>query len=128
MDETIADFKERQNEIQFYYNTLLHLPDANDEQKRLFKIMKANFLLMLYNLIESTMTNGFRELYKAINDEGAAYKSIIHELQLLWADYEVSQIYSPTTLRQTYVKRMQALSSHGMPIKVGREHGDGNVR
>lgn len=24
--------------------------------------------------------------------------------------------------------RMQALSSHGMPIKVGREHGDGNVR
>ena len=110
MDETIADFQERQNEIRFYYDTISHLPDADDEHKRLFKIMKANFLLMLYNLIESTITNGFLELYKAINDEGAAYKSIIHELQLLWAEYEVSQIYSPTTLRKTYVKRMQEVA------------------
>lgn len=43
MDETIADFQERQNEIRFYYDTISHLPDADDEHKRLFKIMKANF-------------------------------------------------------------------------------------
>ena len=35
---------------------------------------------------------------------------MIHELQLLWAEYEVSQIYSPTTLRKTYVKRMQEVA------------------
>lgn len=132
MDETIADFQERQSEIRLYYNTLLNLPDANDEQKRLFKIMKANFLLMLYNLIESTMTNGFRELYKAINDEGAAYKSIIHELQLLWADYEVSQIYSPTTLRQTYVKRMQEVADivaneQKISMEVSNLDAEGNL-
>lgn len=132
MDETIADFQERQSEIRLYYNTLLNLPDANDEQKRLFKIMKANFLLMLYNLIESTMTNGFRELYKAINDEGAAYKSIIHELQLLWAEYEVSQIYSPTTLRKTYVKRMQEVADivaneQKISMEVSNLDAEGNL-
>ena len=130
MDETIADFQERQNEIRFYYDTISHLPDANDEQKRLFKIMKANFLLMLYNLIESTIRNGFQELYKAINDEGAVYTQMIHELQLLWAEYEVSQIYSPTTLRRTYVERMQEVAdivANEISMKVSELDAEGNL-
>lgn len=132
MDETIADFREREDEIRFYYDTLSRLTDANDEQKRLFKIMKANFLLMLYNLIESTITNGFQELYKAINDEGAAYTQMIHELQLLWAEYEVSEIYSPTTLRKTYVKRMQEVADivaneRKISMKVSKLDAEGNL-
>lgn len=132
MDETIADFQERESEVLFYYDTLSHLSDANDEQKRLFKIMKANFLLMLYNLIESTIRNGFQELYKAINDEGAVYTQMIHELQLLWAEYEVSQIYSPTTLRRTYVERMQEVADivaneRKISMKVSELDAEGNL-
>jgi len=48
-------FTERENEIELYYKHVCSF--ENDANEILFKILKANMLLMLYNFVEATISN-----------------------------------------------------------------------
>ncbi|MFZ4799665.1 MAG: MAE_28990/MAE_18760 family HEPN-like nuclease [Bacteroidia bacterium] len=48
-------FTERENEIELYYKHVCSF--ENDTNEILFKILKANMLLMLYNFVEATISN-----------------------------------------------------------------------
>ena len=71
MQATIDTFDERVGEIALYYEALKSLYDAkslsNDGQKYFnddfLKILKSNALLMIYNLVESTIMGGIVEIY-----------------------------------------------------------------
>ena len=63
MQATIDTFDERTSEITLYYDALTSLYEGkaeDDENKKFFdddflKILKSNALLMIYNLVESTI-------------------------------------------------------------------------
>ena len=63
-------FNDRKNEIEFYYSVMIDIDDETKhalntiDNQRFFRIMKSNFLLMLYNLVEATFTTGMLEIYK----------------------------------------------------------------
>ena len=68
-------FGDRKNEIEFYYSVMVDIDDETKnalntiDNQRFFRIMKSNFLLMLYNLVEATFTTGMLEIYEQLERE-----------------------------------------------------------
>lgn len=108
-------YDDRKAEIEFYFSVML---EVNDESKntintidnqRFFRIMKSNFLLMLYNLVEATFTTGMMELYEQVATEGCSYSSVIDELQEIWRNSKVKEIYKASSGLTTYTNRVKAI-------------------
>lgn len=86
MNETLNMFDERKREIEFYYSVLVDIDtgakktiDTIDD-RLFFRIMKSNFLLMLYNIIEATVTTGMLEVYEHLKNDECTYSSLITAL------------------------------------------------
>jgi hypothetical protein len=114
MNRTCELFKERKSEIEFYYSVLVEIaaPDSTIktmDNHRFAKILKSNFLLMLYNLIESCVKSGFEDIYSAIKDSGEPYPNVAEELRDIWSNYEISKAHKDTANRQTYGKRVKEI-------------------
>ena len=62
------------------------------DNQRFFRIMKSNFLLMLYNLVEATFTTGMLEIYEQLERENCSYGAVIDEIQNIWRDYKIKEI------------------------------------
>ena len=107
-------FQERKGEIEFYYSVLVEIDKENSsiqtiDNARLFKIMKSNFILMLYNLVESTVSTGMLEIYESIKNESCTYKNMVQELQTIWRDAKIKQVYSSSTELKTYTNRVREI-------------------
>lgn len=111
MQNTLEIFNDRKAEIEFYFNIIKDM-DSGDtknqtsENKHLFKIMKSNFLLMLYNLIEACIVSGFTEIYGGLKSEKCSYNSVIQEIQKIWLKNKVNEIYGTQTPRSAYMKHI----------------------
>lgn len=99
MDNTKSGFKERKIEIDEYFNFIEVLNNDNisleftnlmgiDEKFeisiKLKAIVRANAFLLLYNLIESTITNSILEIYTKIKDEKVSYECLSSEIKKIW--------------------------------------------
>lgn len=107
MNRTITLFEERKEEIEFYYSILKDIDSSNGkintiDNPRFERILKSNFLLMLYNLIEACITTGFIEIYEAIESHGNTYVDLITEFQRIWSDYKISEPSENTANLRTY--------------------------
>ena len=129
METTIAFYEERRLEIEFYYSILDELAKPNSSIKtvdnsRLVRILKSNFLLMLYNLIESCVRKGFESIYAAVKDSGEPYSKISVELRSIWSNYEISKAHKDTATKQTYSQRVKEIIEHvisNQPIIITRD-------
>lgn len=113
---------ERTKEINFYVAYLPTIEDVVDET--LFKVMKANTLLMLYNLIEAVISNSI----DAIRD--SIYKNTEIEFDSLKEEIKIQIIkdlkknISPENL----VKRTQKISNDIIKLSFDRKKiSDGNI-
>lgn len=108
-------FEDRKSEIEFYYSVMVDIDDEAKraintiDNQRFFRIMKSNFLLMLYNLVEATFTTGMLEIYDELKDDNCAYESVIDEIQNIWRDYKVKEIYKAESGLSTYTNRVQKI-------------------
>lgn len=107
MNRTIMLFEERKTEIEFYYSILQELDSSHSrldtiDNARFERILKSNFFLMLYNLIEACITTGFIEIYEAIERNGNTYADLIAEFQRIWSDFKVSEPSENTANQGTY--------------------------
>ena len=90
-------FEDRKSEIEFYYSVMVEIDDESRnvintiDNTRFFRIMKSNFLLMLYNLVEATFTTGMLEIYEQLQNDHCSYQNVIDEIQKLWRDFKRSQ-------------------------------------
>lgn len=106
-------FNDRKNEIEFYYSVMIDIDDETKrtldtiDNQRFFRIMKSNFLLMLYNLVEATFTTGMLEIYDQLNREKCSYEAVIDEIQNIWRNYKIKEIYKPESGLTTYTKRVR---------------------
>lgn len=49
-----------------------------------FKVSKASFYLVIYNLIEATVTEGIRSIYNRIEDESLSFFDIEENIRKIW--------------------------------------------
>ncbi|GHS91398.1 hypothetical protein FACS1894139_15530 [Planctomycetales bacterium] len=87
-------FDERITEIKILLSVMKNIENgsvqidggAND----VVPILKSNFLLMLYNLVEATVVGGLLELHEKVKDSQICYAELIEELQLVWIRHQIS--------------------------------------
>ncbi len=109
MTRTRLLFDERKAEIEFYYSILKDLDEATGrintlDNPRFERILKSNFLLMLYNFIEACITTAFIELYEGIEMQETTYQQLIEKVQRIWSDHKLSTASESTAKSQTYKK------------------------
>ena len=138
MKSTRHTYNERVAEIDFYYDALRQLDIeiteaigvAGEEIARykhdiFLKISKANALLMIYNLVESTVLNGMEEIYDKVQDSGATFSAVRKELQDIWFSYKFEQVYrQPEANYVSYKsKALEIVNSImlGEPIDLNRD-------
>lgn len=80
MFDVKTTFQERANEIETYYLFLeSFIPNCRDEN--LNKILKSNLILMLYNLVESSISNAIEEIHNNIHQNNISFDVLKLELR-----------------------------------------------
>lgn len=107
MLETINNFNTKTKETELYFRLLKMMEDPNykiqnKKSKRsqklhpdTHKILKATALLMLYNLIESTIRSCILEIYNSIKAESLSYKQVSQNIRKIWI-----KLYSRALLKR----------------------------
>lgn len=95
-----ADFEKRVSEIELYFRLLNIFAERNGfvrtpNSKRkividpeLLKIMKANSFLLLYNLIESSISQSLTHIYDTISAKGVTYSQVKSHLKKIWIKHK----------------------------------------
>lgn len=114
MQNTLNIFTDRKQEIEFYFSVMVEFDSNNSnihtiDNTRFYKIMKSNFLLMLYNLVEACIVNGMMEIYENLRNDNCSYNQVIYEIQKIWSNYKINEIYGPETKRTAYENRVQQI-------------------
>ena len=78
MQNTMSIFNDRKEEIEFYFSVMVEIDNDNPniqmiDNTRFYKIMKSNFLLMLYNLVEACIVSGMMEIYEDLGNNNCSY-------------------------------------------------------
>jgi hypothetical protein len=113
-------YNTRKAEIELCYSIFLNL--SLDEQpngkitiidkehtKNFAHIFKSNILLMLYNLIEACITEGFVEIYDCIKDNKLAYKDLVDNIRNIWSNYEIGKNNNSTSTQVTYEQKVREI-------------------
>lgn len=121
MNNTMELFEDRKSEIEFYYSILLDIDSDCDnvrtmDNSRFLRILKSNFLLMLYNLIEACVVSGMTEIYSILEQSESAYEELVDQIQRLWTNNSIDQIYISSGDRKAYENKVQEIIS----IVIGR--------
>lgn len=80
MNTVILIFNERVREIELYYN-FLKANLNNRSEIELYKILRSNLILMLYNMVESTISNAIEEIHNNMHVNNTTFDSLNFELK-----------------------------------------------
>lgn len=135
---TNQTFNDLKTEVDFYFKQLLKIDNdqklsskITSEEKLFLKIMKSNFILMLYNLVESVFVSGMQEVYDHINQETLTYSELSNQLQRTLIDYHLMSIYQQKTNIKTQIKSFHKIldkitSNQTFHLYKGMFSGGGN--
>lgn len=124
MQTTKVLYDSRKDEIEFYFQVLhdvmSHDSSANSREEnrqraiirtadngRFIRMLKSNYLIMLYNLIESCVKSGFEEIYEALTTKNISYAQASCALRDIWSNYEISKAERNTATEDTYGNRIK---------------------
>ena len=111
---TFILFEDRKAEIEFYYSIMLDIENNTGkiqtiDNSKFFRILKSNFLLMLYNLVEACVVSGMLEIYESLKQSQSGYNELIEEIQSLWSKYKIGEIYKSSGTRSSYEKGVREI-------------------
>ncbi|MDL2317690.1 hypothetical protein LJC74_01160 [Eubacteriales bacterium OttesenSCG-928-A19] len=129
MNSTMALFDERVQEIDFFYSIMLDIDQGSNairtqDNAKFQRMLKSNFLLMLYNLVEACTISGLLEIYEHMNSESSAYYDLIDEIQKLWTNNRIGEIYKNQAGIASYENRVQEIIHQittSQPIELKRQ-------
>ncbi|WP_371380930.1 MAE_28990/MAE_18760 family HEPN-like nuclease [Sporomusa aerivorans] len=129
MNNTMLLFDDRVSEIEFYYSIMLDSENGSGkiqtiDNARFQRILKSNFLLMLYNLVEACVISGLMEIYENLKNSGSSYGDLIVEIRSIWSNHEIGKVYSNVAGRAVYEDRVKSIINHvisSQPIILSRE-------
>lgn len=110
-------FDERKHEISLYLSALVELDQNSHNNDRglhyfnndFLKILRANTLVMVYNLVESTVMGGILEIYDKLRQEGMTYSDVRSEIQNIWFSYKFKQVYDEQAHFHSYKGKAQEI-------------------
>lgn len=107
METTKEEYLRRKHEVDKYLNATKLLDKGHCEiictdllgeetkleiDNELSRIMKANTFILLYNLVESTVTNSIRAIINAVVSEKLTYESLSEQIKHLWIRHSIHEI------------------------------------
>lgn len=113
-------FEDRISELELYFSALNELDRGNLEHKstdhyfnsEFIKILKANTLLMIYNLVESTVMGGILEIYDKLKSDCITYSVARKEIRDIWFSYRFREVYDQHAHYNSYKsKAMEIINS-----------------
>jgi hypothetical protein len=94
----LSKFESKKQELNAYFEFVLMAEHDIGERTyplrgetvhfHLVKVLKANCFLMLYNLVEGSMTDAIDEVFEAITKQNCVFKELIPAYQRLWLAYQ----------------------------------------
>lgn len=106
---TLEIYHERIDEIELYFKALKELYEMQPQEREpafynddFLKILKANALIMIYNLVESSIMGGILEIYDELKTSGYSYKNVRKEIQDIWFSFKFNQVYDKTAHYNSY--------------------------
>lgn len=128
MNNTFSLFNDRRIEIEFYFSILVDLEHETGridtpDNPRFFRILKSNFLLMLYNFVEACVVSGMMEIYESLNESKSGYDELIEEIQLIWSNNRIDNVYDSSGGKTAYERAVTEMISsviNRSPISLNR--------
>lgn len=110
MKTTFDIYFDRISEIELYFKAINQLYETQTtfEERYEFhsddflKMLKANALLMVYNLVESSIMGGILEIYDQMKSCGHSYNDVRKEIQDIWFSFKFNQVYDKTAHYNSY--------------------------
>jgi hypothetical protein len=116
MSPLLKSFEDRALELSAYFKFIeliekesatLSLPKkqtwkVRKVDEKILRILKANFFLLLYNLVEASIREGFLSVYKAVEADGCSVKQLSPLLRKLWIDVEFTRISAASANQDSY--------------------------
>ena len=106
---TLEIYQERIDEIELYFRALRDLYNTQSREENyafynddFLKILKANALIMIYNLVESSIMGGILEIYDELKTSGYSYKDVTKEIQDMWFSFKFNQVYDKNAHYNSY--------------------------
>lgn len=135
MQSVIDTFEQRVKEIDLYYQALQKMNEMvtskriSDDNKDVFtddfiKILKSNSILMVYNLVESSIMGGIVTIYDTLESRKISYYSVCKEIQQIWFDFQFNQIFDPNTNHNSYKDKASKIVDEilsGSTLKLTRK-------
>ncbi|OJT56066.1 MAE_28990/MAE_18760 family HEPN-like nuclease [Bacillus altitudinis] len=137
MQGVITEFEERVKEIDLYFLVLEQVykpgaqlkvenPQDNDMEisADFLKILKANTFLMIYNLIESSITAGILSIYREIEKNNYSFEKVREEIKEIWLNYHYRSIYDTNANFNSYknqAKKLVQMAIDKTTIKLDRK-------
>ena len=91
MTSVWEEYNTRCVEINLYFDFLKNEIEQNTNNTDLIKMHKASSIIMLYNLVESTVRNAVIEIHDSINSQGVPYKNLSKEAQAIWIEFKYNK-------------------------------------
>ncbi len=110
MQVIIDDFNERIKEIELFYKSIEQLYETQHDfdikyefhSDDFLKVLKANALLMVYNLVEASIMGGILQIYDQMKTCGYSYNDVRKEIQDIWFSFKFNQVYDKTAHYNSY--------------------------
>jgi len=126
-------FNEREIEIKEFLNLMLFLELKNDQKipneditpfqkffyseddkvtisyQSMINIMKSNVALMLYNIIEFTISGLMDNVYETIKNQGLSYIDVNKDIQRLWRKAILNATKDPNANHKTVLKKNEEI-------------------
>lgn len=131
MKTTIEMYHDRIKEIELYFEALQNLYETKSREKNyafhddeFLKILKANALIMIYNLVESSITGGILTIYDKLKTDRYSYKDVTKEIQNIWVSFKFNQVYNKNAHYNSYKNKAVSIIDdilQNKPLEMDRK-------
>lgn len=106
MNNVRNEYKKRLTEVELYFDTIQLLDEGSctikcvdilghektsEVSHELSKILKANGFLLLYNLVEATISNSIQAIFEAMHASKITYKELTEKIKRMWVKQETKK-------------------------------------
>ncbi len=103
-------FNDRIGEMEIYFKSIEQLYETENSfennyefhSDQFLKMLKANAIIMVYNLVESSIMGGILEIYDQLKSSGHTYNDVRMEIQKIWFSYKFNEVYDKNAHYNSY--------------------------
>ena len=93
-----------------------------DKCEAIFKSLKSNVILMMYNLIESTVRITMNAYYDEFNDKKLSYKSLVEEIKKTWIKQSLGMVKNGDSIQKSIYQIIELAVEEESTVEISFEH------